>query len=376
MLKADFGLHTSTSRTSPEYGRTMASEIPKRAREGFSGRGDVLLVIKERRAVIVAGIAGGWCQSRRRASSCVDPDSKCAYPAFLRGEEKKAERLADDQRPYLPRRSPEEDAAVTATPTFTQHQLALIAPGERRGRVVAYLSFAVCAVHFDPSCIERTTSYTDPRTGKVLEAALPVPCLRPGSVPKLFPACPSYLSKPVTNTRDAPDTKKSRQEASQLARALEESAASFEVELERHRFSTLEELKACLQVASVSVKWTVIHQEKCTMFLNIDDECEPWLKASLTVFENLQVSACYQGAPVKRFASSVVPDSVRDVSSLHKILDNLCMLSDEGCSSRHLLGAVTALLDKLEGSVSEGKKEAVKFLKEQLLLLCKGCIRY
>ncbi|KAM7307152.1 uncharacterized protein ISCGN_010788 [Ixodes scapularis] len=180
----------------------------------------------------------------------------------------------------------------------------------------------VCAVHFDPSCIERTTSYTDPRTGKVLEAALPVPRLRPGSVPKIFPACPSYLSKPVTNTRDAPDTKKSRQEASQLARALEESAASFEVEQERHRFSTLEELKACLQVASVSVKWTVIHQEKCTMFLNIVDECEPWLKASLTVFENLQVSACYQGAPVKRFASSVVPDSVRDIDSQQTLTAN------------------------------------------------------
>ncbi|CAN7944236.1 unnamed protein product [Ixodes pacificus] len=146
----------------------------------------------------------------------------------------------------------------------------------------------VCAVHFDPSCIERATSYTDPRTGKVLEAALPVPRLRPGSVPKIFPAYPSYLSKHVTNTRDAPDTKKSRQEASQLARALEESAASFEVEQERHRLLTLEELKACLQVASVSAKWTVIHQAKCTMFLNIVDECEPWLKASLTVFENLQ----------------------------------------------------------------------------------------
>ncbi|CAN7988402.1 unnamed protein product [Ixodes hexagonus] len=231
----------------------------------------------------------------------------------------------------------------------------------------------VCAVHFDASCIQRTTSYTDPRTGKVIEATLPVPRLRPGSVPTIFPACPSYLSKLVNSTRDAPDTKRSGQEASQLARALEVSAASFEVERERHRFSTLEELKACLQAASV--KWSVIHQTKCTMFLNIVDEREPWLKASLTVFDNLQVSACYQEAPVKRFGSSVVPDSVRDVSSLVEILDNLCMLSEEDCSSRHLLDAVTALLDKLEGSVIEGKKEAVKFLREQLLPLCKGCNR-
>ncbi|KAH7939987.1 hypothetical protein HPB52_020023 [Rhipicephalus sanguineus] len=41
----------------------------------------------------------------------------------------------------------------------------------------------VCAVHFDASYIERTTSYTDPTTGRVVEVVLPVPRLRPVSVP-------------------------------------------------------------------------------------------------------------------------------------------------------------------------------------------------
>ncbi|KAH7947114.1 hypothetical protein HPB52_007545 [Rhipicephalus sanguineus] len=71
-----------------------------------------------------------------------------------------------------------------------------------------------CADHFDASCIERTTSYTDPRTGRVIEVALPVPRLRPGSVPTIFPGCPSYLSVSDHNTRETPDAKRSRKEAS------------------------------------------------------------------------------------------------------------------------------------------------------------------
>ncbi|KAH8023760.1 hypothetical protein HPB51_016655 [Rhipicephalus microplus] len=194
----------------------------------------------------------------------------------------------------------------------------------------------VCADHFDASCIEKTTSYTDPRTGRVIEVALPVPRLRPGSVPTVFPGCPSYLSVRDQSTRETPDAKRSRQEASQLARAVEESLASYEAEPERDRFSSLEELRARLQGVSVSPKWTVIHKEECSMFLNIIDYREPCLNASLTVFANLEVFACYQGSPIKNLGSAVVPDSVQKVSSLLEILNNLSMLSGERCTYRHL----------------------------------------
>ncbi|KAH8008675.1 hypothetical protein HPB51_000705 [Rhipicephalus microplus] len=234
----------------------------------------------------------------------------------------------------------------------------------------------VCADHFDASCIEKTTSYTDPRTGRVIEVALPVPRLRPGSVPTVFPGCPSYLSVRDKSTRETPDAKRSRQEASQLARAVEESLASYEAEQERDRFSSLEELRARLQGVSVSPKWTVIHKEECSMFLNIIDYREPCLNASLTVFANLEVFACYQGSPIKNLGSAVVPDSVQKVSSLLEILNNLSMLSEERCTYRHLAQAIHSLLDKLEASIDEGKKETVNFMKEQLLLLSAKRIQY
>ncbi|XP_077494861.1 uncharacterized protein LOC144105612 [Amblyomma americanum] len=237
----------------------------------------------------------------------------------------------------------------------------------------------VCADHFDASCIDTTTSYTDPRTGNVLTVRLSVPRLRRGSVPTVFPNCPSYLSAPDNSKREAPDAKRSRLEASELARAVKGSLASYEAEQERDQFSSLEELKARLQVASLSVQWTVIHKEKCTVLLNIANHGEPWLKASLTVFENLQVSACYQGSAIKNLGSAVVPDSVCKVSSLLEILNNLCMLSDESgkrCSSRHLSLPVNSLLDKFEASINENKKGAMKFLREQLTLLSAERIQY
>ncbi|KAH7937018.1 hypothetical protein HPB49_007317 [Dermacentor silvarum] len=140
----------------------------------------------------------------------------------------------------------------------------------------------VCAVHFDPSCLERTTSYTDWKMGKVVEVPLSVPRPRPGSVPSVFPGCPSYLSKETQSLREAPDIKRYRQDASELAHAIQESVASYDAEEERQRFSTQPD-PACLQAASVPDVWTVVHTERCIMFLYFVNKSEPCLKASLTV---------------------------------------------------------------------------------------------
>ncbi|KAH7977180.1 hypothetical protein HPB51_026970 [Rhipicephalus microplus] len=52
------------------------------------------------------------------------------------------------------------------------------------------------------------------------------------------------------------------------------------------------------------------------------------------------------------------------------------MLSEERCTYRHLAQAIHSLLDKLEASIDEGKKETVNIMKEQLLLLSAKRIQY
>nr|XP_054923147.1 uncharacterized protein LOC129382971 [Dermacentor andersoni] len=223
----------------------------------------------------------------------------------------------------------------------------------------------VCADHFEPKCIENTTAYTDSRTGKVIEVSLPVPRLRPGSLPTIFPGCPSYLWKVQQTLREVPDVKRSRGEASQLSRALEDSLASYAEEKKKNCFSTFQEMK----MSSMPEPWTVIYGKGCVIFLNDVNQNEPFLKASVTVFEDLHVSACFQGASVRRLGNSVVPESVHEISLLLFILENLCMLTNKNRSCEHLLAVMNELLGKAESSIAHHKKESVKFLKDQPLLL-------
>ncbi|KAH7986547.1 hypothetical protein HPB51_026646 [Rhipicephalus microplus] len=63
----------------------------------------------------------------------------------------------------------------------------------------------VCADHFDASCIEKTTSYTDPRTGRVIEVALPYHGCVLDLSQRYFPAVrPTYQYE--TRAREKPLT--------------------------------------------------------------------------------------------------------------------------------------------------------------------------
>lgn len=65
-------------------------------------------------------------------------------------------------------------------------------------------------------------SYVDEVTGRTVTALLSRVSLRPGAVPSKFPGCPDYLSKHHARRED-PDSKRLRQEATALERALAES---------------------------------------------------------------------------------------------------------------------------------------------------------
>ncbi|KAG0426957.1 hypothetical protein HPB47_025983 [Ixodes persulcatus] len=79
----------------------------------------------------------------------------------------------------------------------------------------------VYAFHFHDSFIVRKSIYRDPRNGKTIETALPVPRPDPAAVPSIFKGCPSHLSKPeCTKAREEPQLRPERLESSQLAQAV------------------------------------------------------------------------------------------------------------------------------------------------------------
>ncbi|KAL1445012.1 hypothetical protein MTO96_045257 [Rhipicephalus appendiculatus] len=86
------------------------------------------------------------------------------------------------------------------------------------------------------------------------------------------------------------------------------------------------------------------------MFLNIVGDCEPQLKASVTVFEDLKISTCFEGARIRRLGESVVPDTVNDINVLIKILEDVGMLRNQEQSRCLLLDRMISLLDKVEAT--------------------------
>ncbi|CAN7946592.1 unnamed protein product, partial [Ixodes hexagonus] len=236
----------------------------------------------------------------------------------------------------------------------------------------------VCALHFDASCFEHNSSYTDPRTGKFLEIPLKVPRLRHGSVPSLFPVCPSYLSKQsACFSREPPDAKKMRQEASQLARAIEESASSYRNEQMKRSFLSLPELRERLKNTCVPDEWTVIHRPECAMFLNIANaESAPVLQSSVTVSTDLKIAVCFHGSCLKRIGDYVVPEYIRDVKFLLEILDRLQRIASVNNSPNDLADVIVSLLEKIAENVTGSKKDIITFLKEQVVLLGKERLQY
>ena len=59
-------------------------------------------------------------------------------------------------------------------------------------------STRICSLHFDSSCFDYSSTDTNPSRTK---STLKNPRLKTGSVPTIFPNCPSYLSRPVPSSR-------------------------------------------------------------------------------------------------------------------------------------------------------------------------------
>ncbi|CAN7946523.1 unnamed protein product [Ixodes pacificus] len=156
----------------------------------------------------------------------------------------------------------------------------------------------VCALHFHDSFIVRKSIYRDPRNGKTIETALPVPRLDPAAVPSIFKECPSYLSKPeCTKAREEPQQRLERLESSQLAQAVADSLIAYTEETSKNQFQTLKELNACLKSVQVPEKWSVLHTASfigcAVVFMFVGGGATPTLDASVGIEDSLDVTACH-----------------------------------------------------------------------------------
>ncbi|CAN7946754.1 unnamed protein product, partial [Ixodes pacificus] len=235
----------------------------------------------------------------------------------------------------------------------------------------------VCALHFHDSFIVRKSIYRDPRNGKTIETALPVPRLDPAAVPSIFKERPSYLSKPeCTKAREEPQQRLERLESSQLVQAVADSLISYTEETSKNQFQTLKELNACLKSAQVPEKWSVLHTASSVMFLLITGGGTSTLDASVVIEDSLDVTVCHNKVRLTKIDEYQIPTKVQDVRCLLEILDKLSHFEADSAVPKDVLAAIHSLLNVLKKQLPMESRSMLKAIQEQLELITMKSPRY
>ncbi|KAH7948992.1 hypothetical protein HPB49_003981 [Dermacentor silvarum] len=232
----------------------------------------------------------------------------------------------------------------------------------------------VCELHFKPQYLRTTTTYTDPRTGRTIEAPMRATRLTPDAVPTIFPNDPSYLSD-YAPMRVGPDQKRKRLEASHLEKAIRQSIALHEEEESRNKLTLYEDLVSPLQGLGLSTYWTTVKAENAVLFVHISGEDPPDVERSVILNRNMEITAFWRKVKVPA-KDHLIPATLNDLRCLHTILDRMSSFKapdvcDKEEKVKTTFSLLFSLLDdiKLDDLLPQEKTEALDFIKEHLDLL-------
>ncbi|KAH8025017.1 hypothetical protein HPB51_002913 [Rhipicephalus microplus] len=207
----------------------------------------------------------------------------------------------------------------------------------------------LCEKHFAPTDFVRTATYTDVRTGKVIEVPLERVRLKETAVPSVFANCPKYMSRTTLTAREAPEEKKARLEAASLRTAIELSVAAEEEENQKNRVGSIAEFCRALSNLSVSEFWTVIIKDSKVLFFDLALDRAPAARSSVTVPVDLCINVFNGEASIENLPSVNVPSPFRDLRQLNEVLQSVELLqvsrsADDSQKAHRLLEIVLMLL--------------------------------
>ncbi|KAH8042773.1 hypothetical protein HPB51_025825 [Rhipicephalus microplus] len=219
----------------------------------------------------------------------------------------------------------------TASPTTTSDpDPKVVEKPEEKTQQLTCAGSGVCERHFKPSDMVNTTSYTDTRTGKVIDAKLKLTRLRPDAVPsRILPNCPTYPSaRAATASREASDEKKTRREAALLQDAINQSIAMHNEEERNNNVDTFKALLNCLPRMKASKFWTVATQHDCVLFLNLIVDDAPAIKKSVKITKDLFLSLFFEDVKVTKIDGIDIPETVNDMRCLTRFLEAVEQLDE------------------------------------------------
>ncbi|KAM7300812.1 uncharacterized protein ISCGN_016397 [Ixodes scapularis] len=233
----------------------------------------------------------------------------------------------------------------------------------------------VCEKHFSPGDFATTTTYTDEKTGRVLEVPLQLRRLKPCATPSIFPNCPAYLSRNTPAAREGPEEKRARLEAEALQQALARSTEAYEDEQRNNSVSSFDELVAALKEFQVADFWTKLVTDKQVLFLNFAPRDAPVVRYSVTVSADLSLKAFFGDLQLDKVGLLIFPMCVSDIRELEKALEVVHGFAKNSSNDQQRLEIVlkktVAILEELssENFPHEWQMEIVNFLMQQVHML-------
>ena len=207
-----------------------------------------------------------------------------------------------------------------------------------------------------------------------------IPRLKEIAIPSIFPGCPWYLTKASTSRED-PEEKKIRIENEQLKEAIEASMRSQEEELKKFQFLKYEDFLGCLEKNKLPISWNVIHKEEKCIFLILDEEeVSPYIKCSVIVDKNLEVTAYINSTPLKKGLNNHnFPQKLNNIRVLNEILTYVSSIIEGKKQNfgKEISKATKELLENLKDYFPDSEN-VIDFLINQIPLLTvdKFCRRY
>ncbi|KAH8020780.1 hypothetical protein HPB51_003479 [Rhipicephalus microplus] len=238
---------------------------------------------------------------------------------------------------------------------------------------------SVCELHFHLEVIRLETSRTDDSTGRTVTASLPHARLLAGAIPSIFPDCPKYLTS-QRSAREAPEAKWLRLDSSALQNALQKSAETFQLEVEEDRIQSLKDLAEYVRCNS-SAFWHALEVNERLILLHNVDEDAPSIKYSVTIKPDLTILFHYLKAPTQKLERNTsIPDVASGKIEITEVLEGIekwdrDLISTATTSKGDTVETVRALLAKLCEKKEEDDVPTIKFLIEQLKLLCEKKVR-
>ena len=226
----------------------------------------------------------------------------------------------------------------------------------------------VCSLHFDKSDfkVERDDSNKNRNLGKLNTRQL-----KKNAIPRVFPGCPSYLSKKKNETRSLKATSTARRQL--LISEADREAEEF---LDSDKTASLDELISRLPKdfpSSWNITTTRGHGSVFLEEVAFDDDGKPFFKFGLTISQDLsfvmfvgdvQVSL----AKVKHITKEPKINRHSDVENILAVLNHL---SDEAPAKLDIVDDCVRKLEKL-AQVSQSTdaqfSEKISFISEQLKL--------